>query len=311
MWEKVLLNLLSNAFKFTFDGEIAVSVARRAGRQLALVGCATPASAFPRTSCRGCSSASIACEGAQGRSFEGSGIGLALVQELVKLHGGEIAVESTVGQGTTLHRHAALRPRPSAGRPGRRRRRSRDRRRAGAGVCRRGAALAARCRTRRARRAICRSDDRRASCRSARGGAGKRILLADDNADMRAYVRRLLDAQGYEVEAVADGEAALASAQRQAPDLILTDVMMPRLDGFGLLRAIRAESDHGRRPDHPAVGARRRGGEGRGPGRRRRRLSRQAVRGARAAWRGSTPTSRWPSCAARPTARSSRASSAS
>ena len=72
--------------------------------------------------------------------------------------------------------------------------------------------------------------------------AGKRarILLADDNADMRGYVHRLLSAQ-YEVEAVGDGEQALASIARKVPDLVLTDVMMPRLDGFGLLARLRAD----------------------------------------------------------------------
>jgi len=57
---------------------------------------------------------------------------------------------------------------------------------------------------------------------------------------MRDYVRRLL-AERYEVEAVADGQAALDAARRQRPDLVLSDVMMPRLDGFGLLKALRAE----------------------------------------------------------------------
>ena len=74
-------------------------------------------------------------------------------------------------------------------------------------------------------------------------GPGKRgaILIADDNADMRDYLRRLLSAE-YETRTVPDGEAALA-ALREAPrpDLVLSDVVMPRLDGFGLLRAIRAD----------------------------------------------------------------------
>ena len=68
-----------------------------------------------------------------------------------------------------------------------------------------------------------------------------RILLADDNADMRDYVRRLLNQQ-YEVTAAEDGEAALAVIQHSPPDLVLTDVMMPRLDGFGLLKAIRSDA---------------------------------------------------------------------
>ena len=67
-----------------------------------------------------------------------------------------------------------------------------------------------------------------------------RVLVADDNADMRAYVGRLLSDE-YAVEAVADGAAALDAVRRQAPDLVLSDVMMPRLDGFGLLRELRAD----------------------------------------------------------------------
>ncbi|WP_228039121.1 response regulator, partial [Nostoc sp. LEGE 12450] len=66
-----------------------------------------------------------------------------------------------------------------------------------------------------------------------------RILLADDNSDMRDYVKRLLSQQ-YEVESVADGLAALDSARGRVPDLVLTDVMMPGLDGFGLLQELRA-----------------------------------------------------------------------
>ena len=71
-------------------------------------------------------------------------------------------------------------------------------------------------------------------------GKGPSVLIADDNGDMRDYLRRLLSDR-YEVEAVANGEAALVAAQRRRPDLILSDVMMPRLDGFGLLRAVRAD----------------------------------------------------------------------
>ncbi len=67
------------------------------------------------------------------------------------------------------------------------------------------------------------------------------ILLADDNADMRAYVERLLSTSGFTVETAAHGEAALEAVRRRRPDLILSDVMMPGLDGFGLLSRIRAD----------------------------------------------------------------------
>lgn len=79
--------------------------------------------------------------------------------------------------------------------------------------------------------------------------AGARIVLADDNADMRAYLLGLLSAN-YAVEAVADGEAALSAVRRERPDLILTDMMMPRIDGLALLAAVRAEE---RLKDIPVV----------------------------------------------------------
>jgi signal transduction histidine kinase len=76
---------------------------------------------------------------------------------------------------------------------------------------------------------------------AAPGGPQPRILWADDNADLRAYVTGLL-APYYLVEAVADGEMALEAAHERNPDLILSDVMMPRLDGVGLLRALRTHA---------------------------------------------------------------------
>ncbi|HEX8757130.1 MAG TPA: response regulator [Steroidobacteraceae bacterium] len=69
---------------------------------------------------------------------------------------------------------------------------------------------------------------------------GARILLADGNADVRAYVAGLLSAS-YRIETVSDGEQALEAARRERPDLILSDIMMPRLDGLELLKALRSD----------------------------------------------------------------------
>ncbi len=100
MWEKIILNLVSNAFKFTFEGKILVSL-RAVGDVVQLrvsdTGVGIPEGELPRVFER-----FHRIENTRSRTHEGSGIGLALVQELVKLHGGSIQVESMVGKGTTF-----------------------------------------------------------------------------------------------------------------------------------------------------------------------------------------------------------------
>ena len=66
------------------------------------------------------------------------------------------------------------------------------------------------------------------------------MLVADDNADMRDYLTRILG-QSYRLDVVGDGRAAMDRIRARAPELVLADVMMPALDGFGLLREIRAD----------------------------------------------------------------------
>ncbi|WP_293677852.1 ATP-binding protein [uncultured Phenylobacterium sp.] len=243
MWEKVLLNLISNAFKFTLKGEIGVSVAPASdGRGVAIrvrdTGIGVPAAEIPRLFER-----FHRVEGAQGRSFEGSGIGLALVHELVKLHGGDIAVESEPGRGATFtvtlpfgRSHLPAEqvqeegPAPRAG--ARAQEYVEEALRwlpEAASTIEAGGEFSTS-----GMRALAAPD-------GAQPGAGKRVLLADDNADMLGYVSRLLEGQGYIVESVSDGALALESARRSLPDLVLSDVMMPKVDGFDLLRGIRGD----------------------------------------------------------------------
>ncbi|MGC1577212.1 MAG: response regulator [Beijerinckiaceae bacterium] len=235
MWEKIVLNLISNAFKFTFSGEIEVSL-RRTDTQFELsvrdTGTGIPADEIPKLFER-----FYRVAGAQGRTHEGSGIGLALVQELTRLHHGSVSVESLYGHGSTFkvvipvgHDHLPAQQ-------------------IGAERTQASTALGARPFVEEALRWLpdsdarneVRIDDFNPSEHEERlDGERPRILVVDDNADMRDYLRRLLGAR-HRVEAVADGEAALAAIDIRVPDLVLTDIMMPRLDGMDLLARLRAD----------------------------------------------------------------------
>ena len=168
--------------------------------------------------------------GTCGRTHEGTGIGLALVQELVKLHGGSVAVASELERGSTF---TVSIPIGKAHLP-------EDR--IGAARTLAPTTLGAAPFVEEALQWIPAGPATAAPERveGDETSPKPRVLLADDNADMREYIRRIL-APRYEVEAVADGRAALEAVRANVPDLVLTDVMMPELDGFGLLRALRGD----------------------------------------------------------------------
>ncbi|MBW4574113.1 MAG: response regulator [Aphanothece sp. CMT-3BRIN-NPC111] len=237
MWEKIVLNLLSNAFKFTFTGEIAVAL-RPVGDQVELVvrdtGTGIPAAELPKLFER-----FHRVEGARGRTFEGTGIGLSLVQELVQLQGGAIAVDSTLGQGSTF---TVRLPMGTAHLPSNHIHANRTMASSASGATSYvkealgwlpGENTAPRIQTE--------ENAQHSTSNALFPAAAARILLVDDNADMRDYLHRLLS-QFYQVEMAKDGETALAAVYNRAPDLILSDVMMPGMDGFELLRRLRADS---------------------------------------------------------------------
>ncbi|MFC4052422.1 SpoIIE family protein phosphatase [Actinomadura syzygii] len=249
MWEKVILNLLSNALKFTFDGGIRVSTRAEDGYAVVTVadtGIGVPAQEMPRLFER-----FHRIENARARSNEGSGIGLALVKELVGLHGGTIAADSREGEGTRftirLPFGTAHLPPEAIGSPG-------------------------------AAQAVSSTADPYVQevLRWLPGGPAERgsgapsdpalgppseptteppsdpaqvgapaapatVLVADDNGDMREYLGRLLRGAGYRVDTVNDGRAALEAVRRDAPDLVVSDVMMPHLNGLELVAELRAD----------------------------------------------------------------------
>jgi len=227
MWEKIVLNLVSNAFKFTLRGSIVVRLVQRGDDVVLTVadtGVGIPPDDLPRMFER-----FHRVERTRGRTHEGSGIGLALVKELVRLHGGTTHVDSELGRGscftvTVPFGTAHLDPRQ---------------------VRRDGAAPSGRTPTgapafvEEARRWLPdgATDRRTPSKRLAKHAP--RVVLADDNADLRDYMTRLL-ADRFDVHAFADGAQALAACIARPPDVVVADVMMPVLDGLGLVRALRA-----------------------------------------------------------------------
>ncbi|RUP00538.1 ATP-binding protein [Hyphomicrobium sp.] len=236
MWEKVVLNLLSNAFKYTFVGGATVRIRRAPNAEAVDIEVRDTGTGIAPHQLPKLFERFHRIEGARSRSIEGTGIGLALVQELVKLHGGSISVSSEPENGTAFtirlpfgsdhlpqnsvfaeslpkspqigraYMEEALRWLPDG-----------------------------------------EADENmleivNASPIEQRDGIVHRVILADDNGDMRDYVSRLLETRGFRVDAFPNGVEALEAARAQRPDLILSDVMMPGMDGFALLHAIRADS---------------------------------------------------------------------
>jgi PAS domain S-box-containing protein len=240
MWEKIVLNLLSNAFKFTFAGSVVVRL-RVVGNGVQLsvtdTGTGIPEQEIPRVFER-----FHRVESSRARTFEGTGIGLALVRELTKFHGGTVEVTSSLERGSTF---TVTIPLGKAHLPANR---------VQAKLRRRSSPLSRDTYVEEAQhwlpqKAGASADEPVASMTpSATSLSGEQqasqhelILLADDNADMREYVAHLLRDR-YRVHAVRNGQEAVEATRRLRPDLVLADVMMPALDGFGLVDAIRKDA---------------------------------------------------------------------
>ena len=218
MWEKVVVNLLANAVKYTFVGRIEVRLEERPdgfALTVADTGVGMPAEELPQLFQR-----FHRVSGSAARTREGSGIGLALVHDLVALHGGTVTVASEPGVGSrftvTVPSGAPDEATPSSARPS---------------AAARGEAEGW-------------EQDGTRPAGAAEAPAGD-VLVVDDNADMRAYLTRLLS-PAWSVRTTADGVEALEAVAQHRPDVVVTDVMMPRMDGFELLRALRGD---------PATGA--------------------------------------------------------
>ena len=216
---KVLSNLLINAFKFSDSehGKVWLSLASHDAQVSITIrdnGIGIPADQFDHIFDR-----FTQVEGQATRRFEGSGIGLALAKEIVALHGGQIAVQSTVGEGSTFtvtfprgavesqsivpidDEDTIIPLSPEEGTP---------------------------------------SEEDSAQMRDMADQEKPLVLVVDDNADMRAYLMRLL-ADEYQVSTAGDGQEALQKARRLLPAVVLADIMMPVMSGHDLLKALKCD----------------------------------------------------------------------
>lgn len=235
MWEKVVSNLLSNALKFTFEGQVEVSLntlARHAELVVADSGVGIPKDELGNVFKR-----FHRVRGMRTRTVEGSGVGLSIVHDLVQRMGGQVTVHSIPARGTTFTvwlplQTSAQHPGPSGAAP----------------VTRTGTAgsLAAELVNEAtgwmspAAPEDPTNPDAAAEPRDAPQDTGGVVLVVDNNADVREYLARLLGAR-WDVHVAADGVQAMVQARRTQPDLILADVMMPNLGGFGLIESLRQD----------------------------------------------------------------------
>jgi signal transduction histidine kinase/DNA-binding response OmpR family regulator/serine phosphatase RsbU (regulator of sigma subunit) len=229
LWERIVLNLISNAFKATLEGSIEVRL-RNVDDHVELsvkdTGTGIEPEEMEHLFQRFHRVRSVA------RSYEGTGIGLALVKELTELHGGQVTATSTLGEGSEFtvtipfgsEHLPADQVHPESVEP---------------------AASIAALFVEEAMSWIETPGDRvtPGTFAAAPGGGWveqrSRVLIADDNPDLRRYLTTLLAGQ-FDVEAVGDGNTALRIIRERQPDLLISDVMMPGRDGYQLLEAVRS-----------------------------------------------------------------------
>ncbi|MDF5724191.1 MAG: response regulator [Rhizonema sp. PD37] len=226
-FDKVVYNLLSNAMKFTpVGGTIRVTIQYTGNNckfQVQDTGIGIVTEQIPHLFER-----FRQAEGSENRSYEGSGLGLALVKELVELHGGTVTVESVYGEGTTFT--VELMP--------------------GTAHLQRQQVLEVPCEVNSSRAHVelaalelLEAEENHSDeiLERETNNTQSTILVVDDNPDLRAYVSGILRANGYQVRTARDGSEGFQITKEILPSLIVSDLMMPLVSGHEMIRTIRNE----------------------------------------------------------------------
>lgn len=242
-FDKVVYNLLSNAMKFTPEGgSISVKLQPEDNHcilQVQDTGIGIIQEQIPQLFER-----FRQAEGSENRSYEGSGLGLALVKELVELHGGKITVESVYGRGTTFNLwlvvgNTHLPTQQVSDTP------------VEINTSRAYVELADLELVESTTEHIesinlpllteTQNPQPEATAASTNVDSQHSILVVDDNPDLRTYVSDILRRSGYQVQTARNGYEGFGKAQTIAPSLIVTDLMMPMVTGLEMIRMIRSE----------------------------------------------------------------------
>lgn len=231
MWEKIVLNLLSNAFKYTLNGSISISLITKNGvveLKVKDTGVGIPEDELPRMFER-----FHRVENVTGRTYEGTGIGLSLVSELVKLHGGDITVTSKVGEGSEF----------TVSLPVGKKHVPKDQ------LLETDQHFDARLSETFIEEAglFVEGNVSQQHGESPKPADLPTVLIVDDNADMRKYVSGILS-EHFNVITANNGLDALHKLETNMPALVLTDVMMPIMDGIQLLKAIKVNKKYANLP---------------------------------------------------------------
>jgi signal transduction histidine kinase/CheY-like chemotaxis protein len=218
MWETIMLNLLSNAVKYTLSGSIRVTV--HADSSYCRIAVRDTGVGIADADLKRLGERFFRADSAHGRSVEGTGIGLSLVRGLVDLQHGSVEFASELERGTTV---TIRLPRSAGGKP----------------VDHSPAGLLDNPYVVEADQWV--TPMATSSPDAAPASDGRElVLIADDNADMRAHLDRVLSTH-WRTVLVSDGQEGIETARRLRPSIVVTDVMMPRLNGFEFVAAIRAD----------------------------------------------------------------------
>lgn len=224
--EKVMFNLISNAFQFTAaGGQVTISAesCNRSGKSWVRIAVKDTGSGIPAKEIPFLFDRFRQVDGSETRRQEGTGIGLSLVKELVTLHHGEVEVESEEGTGSTFIVWLPL-----------------GEAHLEAGEKFRGKDDNYSLKTNRAAIETSHLDKPTTSTEPGNAMATETILIVDDNPDIRQYISNAF-AGHYRVLEAVDGAHGLGIVHSHRPDLIISDVMMPNIDGYEMCRRIKAD----------------------------------------------------------------------